>query len=397
MPGTDGARTGERRLAAWLRSFVPARPTVSRREIVISGVGAWIGLFLAFVLARQALGTTNVWFVAPMGASAVLLFAVPSSPLAQPWSIIGGNLVAATIGVTCAAWIPDPGIAAAAAGALAIMAMFALRCLHPPSGAVALTAVLGGPAVAKLGYGFVLWPVGVDSVLLLLAALAFNAAVRRRYPHGAVPHAHPHGTRDEPPSARLGPTARDVDEALKQRGELLDISPEDIEELVAEAERRAYARRFGDVRCEDIMSRDVVTVKPTTSTQLAWSLMLKHRVKALPVVDNEGNGTLVGIVTMHDFFVGYAAARDIGQGADATVRRMMTTQVVTARPEQAIVELITAFSDGGRHHMPVIDARHKLVGMVTQSDMIAALYRMGLEARADRPGAAVTMPAVETA
>jgi CBS domain-containing membrane protein len=51
----------------------------------------------------------NPWFVAPMGASAVLLFAVPASPLAQPWSIIGGNLVAATVGVACARWIPEPG------------------------------------------------------------------------------------------------------------------------------------------------------------------------------------------------------------------------------------------------------------------------------------------------
>jgi len=60
---------------------------------------------------------------------------------------------------------------------------------------------------------------------------------------------------------------------------------------------------------------------------------------------------------------------------------MMTTQVITARPEQPIVELITLFSDGGRHHLPVIDTRHRLVGMVTQSDMVAALYRMGLEAQ----------------
>src|SRR5215475_11315352 len=132
MPGSKGVVADERRFVAWLRGFVPPRPTVSPREIIISGAGAFIGLFFAFMLARWALGTTNAWFVAPMGASAVLLFAVPSSPLAQPWSIIGGNLVAATIGVTCASMIPDTGVAASVAGALAIMAMFKLRCLHPP-------------------------------------------------------------------------------------------------------------------------------------------------------------------------------------------------------------------------------------------------------------------------
>jgi CBS domain-containing membrane protein len=382
----DGPSTA----AQWFRSFVPARPAVSRREIVVSGVGAWIGLFIAYGLAQWTLGTADPWFVAPMGASAVLLFAVPSSPLAQPWSIVGGNLVAATLGVACAQWVPDSGLAASVAAALAIMAMFVLRCLHPPSGAVALTAVLGGPAITKLGFGFVASPVLVDSLALLAAALAYNAAVRRRYPHGGLPHAHPHRTKDEPPSARLGPTAQDLDAVLAQRGELLDVTAADIEELVAEAERRAFGRRFGEVRCADIMSRDVVTARPMMSSQQAWSLMLRHKVKALPVVDNEGNGTLVGIVTMHDFFVGYAAARDIGSGADATVRRMMTMQVVTARPEQPIVELITLFSDGGRHHLPVIDARHRLVGMVTQSDMVAALYRMGLEAQA-RPAPPVAL------
>lgn len=382
-------------LAQWLRGFVPARPSVSRREIAVSGLGAWLGLFIAFGLAQWGLGTANPWFVAPMGASAVLLFAVPSSPLAQPWSIVGGNLVAATIGVACAQWVPDTGLAASLAGALAIMTMFVLRCLHPPSGAVALTAVLGGPAITQLGFAFVLSPVLVDSLALLAAALAYNAAMRRRYPHGAVAHPHPHRTKDEPPSARLGPTAQDVDAVIAQRGELLDVAVGDIEELVAEAERRAFARRFGDVLCADIMSRDVVTARPTMTSQQAWSLMLRHKVKALPVVDNEGNGTLVGIVTMHDFFVGYAAARDIGSGADATVRRMMTSRVITARPDQPIVELITLFSDGGRHHLPVIDARHRLAGMVTQSDMVAALYRMGLEAQG-RPAAAVaTVPSVE--
>ena len=84
--------------------------------------------------------------VAPMGASAVLLFAVPASPLAQPWSIIGGNLVSATVGVACASWIADPVGAGALAVALAICAMFALRCVHPPSGAGERSSVLISPA-----------------------------------------------------------------------------------------------------------------------------------------------------------------------------------------------------------------------------------------------------------
>ncbi len=85
--------------------------------------------------------------VAPMGASAVLLFAVPASPLAQPWSIIGGNTISALIGVIVAHFVHEPALATGIAVALAIAAMSFTRCLHPPGGAAALTAVLGGPAV----------------------------------------------------------------------------------------------------------------------------------------------------------------------------------------------------------------------------------------------------------
>ena len=365
----------------WLAGFVPARVTVSRREMAYGGLGALCGLLCAAWASHRILGGLDPWFIAPMGASAVLLFAVPSSPLAQPWALVGGNVVSACIGVTCAQWIPDVALATAAAGALAIGAMFALRCLHPPSGAVALTAVLGGPAITALGYRFVLWPVAIDSLLLLLAALVFNVAVRRRYPHRAPAHAGTHLTRDEPPSARLGLTVHDLHAALRARGELLDVSQDDLEALFIDAEHRAWSRRFGDIRCADLMSRDVVRVQASTSTQDAWGLMIRHAVKALPVVDLDER--VVGIVTLHDFFVD---RHDHGAcGPAPHVGALMTRDVRVARPAQPLVDLITAFSDGGRHHLPVVDDARRLVGMVTQSDMVAALFRAGLERPAGAP------------
>ncbi len=362
----------------WLAAFAPAPVAVSRREIFYSGLGAWCGLLCAAWLSHHMLAGFNPWFIAPMGASAVLLFAVPASPLAQPWSIVGGNVVAAAIGVTCAAWIPDIALAASVAAALAIGAMFALRCLHPPSGAVALTAVLGGPAVTSLGYRFVLWPVAVNSLFLLLTALVFNVAVRRRYPHRALAHAGTHGTRDVAPSARLGLSVQDLDAALRARGQLLDVSKDDLEELFIAAEHQAWSRRFGDIRCEEVMSRDVVRVHPSTAAQDAWRLMIRHSVKALPVVDIDDE--LLGIVTLHDFFVGQAmAADDAAASPSPRVGDLMTRDVLTARPQQSIVGLISVFSDGGRHHLPIVDDDRTLVGMLTQSDMVAALFRVALE------------------
>ena len=374
-------------LSAWLRAFVPARIPMSRREWALSGLGAWFGILVAAWTSHRLLGGFDPWFIAPMGASSVLLFAVPASPLAQPWSLVGGNLVSAAIGVTCARFVPDPALAAALAAGAAIAAMIGLRCLHPPSGAVALTAVLGGRAIAALGYRFVLWPVAIDSLLLLLAALVFNVAARRRYPHrvAPLPPPHPHATRDEPPGARLGLAPADLAAALRAHGELVDIAPDDLAELFIEASHQAHRRRFGDIRCEDLMSRDVVTVSPSAPAGEAWRLMQLHAVKALPVLDD--GGPLRGIITLHDFFVGHTQDGDVLRAlpAHARVADVMTREVLTARPQQPLVDLVTAFSDGGRHHLPVVDGQGRLVGMVTQSDMVEALFRAGVERHSRLP------------
>jgi CBS domain-containing membrane protein len=361
----------------WLGSFAPAPINVSKREIALGCAGALFGLFCAAWLSQRMLAGFNPWFIAPMGASAVLLFAMPASPLAQPWSLVGGNIVSALIGVTCAAHIDDIALAAGLAAALSIGAMFALRCLHPPSGSVALMAVLGGPVIKGLGYTFVLWPVAIDSLLLLMAALLFNVSARRRYPHRAIVHAAPHGTADEPPSARLGLTAKDLDAALRARGDLLDVSPDDLEELFVAAEHAAWKRRFGSLQCHDVMSRDVVSVLPSTPARDAWRLMTRHGVKALPVLDDRRK--LAGIVTLHDFFVGHELASGAAGNASWLVGDIMTREVLAARPGQELVDLMPLFSDGGRHHLPVVDEHEHLVGMVTQSDMVAALFRAGIE------------------
>lgn len=363
-------------LFQWLRGFLPAATTASKRERLLGIVGAGLGLLCAESISRHSLGTFNPWFVAPMGASAVLLFAVPSSPLAQPWSIMGGNLVSALIGVACAKLVGHTGLAAGLAGALAIGAMFQLRCLHPPSGAVALTAVLGGPAVANLGFHFVIWPVLLNSMLLLAFALVFNNALQRRYPHRPHERANVHHTADPLPTNRLGVTHDDLAAVLKARGEVMDISEDDLEEILVAAELRAHRRHFGAVRCDEIMSRDVVAVQPDTPLRQAWQLLAEHKVAALPVVD--GQRKVVGIVALHDFFVSDSTSPVLPppQRALATdlVSKIMTERVITAQAEQAIDELVVVFSDAGLHHLPVVQD-NKLVGMITQSDLLAALYK----------------------
>lgn len=381
-----------------LKRLIPALPTVGRLERLRICCGALVGIFLTGLITKLAVGSSSAspLLIAPMGASAVLLFAVPSSPLAQPWSIIGGNMIAAMIGITCALWIDDLLVAAALAVALAIGAMLALRCLHPPSGAVALTAVLGGPAVHEAGYSFALWPVGVNSLLMLAAALAFNNLTGRKYPHLApLPAANPHNTADPLPTQRVGFTAADLDAALKRHGEMIDVSSDDLGALLHEAEMQAYHRRFGEIRCADIMSRDVATVSAETSLHEGWALLCAHRIKALPVIAEDR--TISGIITQTDFMEsanwGPHGELHLGLGRrlrsavrprrslKRTVGEIMTVPVHTASPDTPATALVPIMADAGLHHLPVVDAARKLVGIVTQSDLIAALYHGGLSER----------------
>jgi CBS domain-containing membrane protein len=388
----------------FLNKLIPGRDRVDRFEKMRACTGALFGLIITGVCSAFFFPDTRnaILLIAPMGASAVLLFAVPASPLAQPWSIIGGNLISALVGVSCAKLIGEPLIAAPIAAAAAIGAMFIARCLHPPSGAVALTAVLGGPAIHAMGYGFVLTPVMLNSALILGAALFFNNATGRRYPHRVqVEPADKHDTSDAPPTARLGITTEDLDTVLSRYNQVLDISREDLQAILLETELRSHQRRFGITRCSEVMSRDVIRVLYGTPLQEAWEALNEHRLTALPVV-GRGNH-VVGIITKADFieharadsYKGLAAAmkrllepiRHTHSIKPEVVGQIMNKNVRTVRHDQPVTELVPLMSDAGLHSLPVVDDDGRLVGIMTQSDMIATLYEknLGKPAGSTRP------------
>jgi CBS domain-containing membrane protein len=168
-------------LQQWLGFEIDA---VSGKEKFVSCLGGFVSIALILAITQNVLGLEGAAIpVASMGASAVLLFAVPHGQLSQPWPVLAGHLFSAFIGVTCAKWIPFLPLAAACAVGLAILVMHQFKCIHPPGGATALTAVIGGPNIKDLGYGFVLCPVLVNALIILTIAVAFNSFFSwRRYP-----------------------------------------------------------------------------------------------------------------------------------------------------------------------------------------------------------------------
>ena len=363
----------------WFASFAPHPIAVSWRERLRACLGALLGIAAMGASVHWLLGPAAQipYLIAPMGASAVLLFAVPASPLAQPWSFVGGNLVAATLGVLSAMFLSDPIAASAVALAAAIGVMFALRCIHPPSGAVALTAVLGGPAIHALGLRFVIEPVALQSVVLLASAIVYHTLTGHRYPHVSRPAA-------QTAPGIAGVTRADLEAIVRERGELIDVAADDLESLVHEAQLLAYARSFSELTCEGIMSRDAVSVSTDTTAAAAWRLLERHRIKALPVVDEARR--VVGIVTRTDFVGRTAFGLRGPRGSKRwSLRReanepyrvddLMTPNVRTVDPNLPVAKLIPVFAHYGHHHIPVVDSARRLVGMITQSDLIGGLHR----------------------
>lgn len=160
-------------------------PKVGFSEIMWS----WLGSFLciaavAYVNDGFLENTDLVLIIGSFGASAVLIFGAIKSPLAQPRNLLGGHIFSAIIGVTAVKLFqPNTWLASAVAVSLSIAVMHATKTLHPPGGATALIAVIGGPKIHNLGYLYVLMPVSAGVLIMLLFALLINNLIpRRRYP-----------------------------------------------------------------------------------------------------------------------------------------------------------------------------------------------------------------------
>ena len=346
------------------RLFSPILAGATLRERMFACLGALIAIVLTGMVCGYLFGQGShlPLIVAPMGASAVLLFAVPASPLAQPWSIIGGNTISAMMGILAAHFIHEPIIAIGVGVSLAIGAMSFTRCLHPPGGAAALTAVLGGPAVASWGLLFPFVPVALNSCILVAIGILFHKLGRRNYPH--VPAAVPvntHQTIDLPSIVRVGFREEDVDAALAKFEETFDIDRGDLSRLLRQVEAEAVVRSHGTVTCADIMSRDVIAVDENAPVEEARSLLLKHNVRTLPV--KNGSGRLIGTVGLRELMEAEQLAGHVAKAA-------------TAPPDAPAVSLLPDLTDGHTHAVIIIDAGGHVLGLISQTDLFSAMAHM---------------------
>ncbi|MCY1405276.1 HPP family protein [compost metagenome] len=212
----------------------------SHLEKWLSALGALCGIAAIYAVTHWVLPSeAALWVVASMGASAVLLFAVPHGALSQPWAVFGGQVLSAVVGVICQKlWPGQPFTPALAVGG-AILVMHYARCIHPPGGATALAAVSGGPAIGALGFDYVISPVLLNVVLILLVAVVFNGLFPwRRYPA-------PLAKLPTAPKLPAGPAPEDFYHALRQMDSFIDVQFDDLLKILQLAQQHAQAHRLG--------------------------------------------------------------------------------------------------------------------------------------------------------
>ena len=341
-------------------TFIPAPPGPGFFDRLKAASGAIGGIAITGLLCGLMLGNgiAHPLLVAPMGASAVLLFAVPASPLAQPWSVFGGNVVSALVGITVARLIPDPTIAAALAVGCAIGGMSLLRCLHPPGGAVALSVVLGAANSAP-SYMFAFIPVGLNTALLVTVAIIFHRIAGHSYPHVAPKAPSAHGTSDPAPLLRTPPSEQDVEEALQAYGDVLDVNAADLQVVLHDAEVRAAERSHATLTCGEIMSRDILSIYEGQSVAEAADLLHARRLLSLPVLDDAER--VQGLVGPLDLSRAGETARDIA------------SEPLLVSEHTPVSQLLRPLTSGLTHEAIVVDGAGRLRGMVTQTDLLAAM------------------------
>jgi CBS domain-containing membrane protein len=360
-----------------LHHLYPALPAFQRREQLRAGLGALIGISLCALVVRidAVMGGSTLFLVAPLGATAVLVFCVPNSPLAQPWSAIVGNVVAAVVAMLAIYLVPAPWTVGVAVGG-AITAMMLVRALHPPGGAVALLTALDPASAQDAGLLFPVMPIGVLTAILVVAAIFYNRITGRVYPFRQPKH---EDVKDN--ARRLGLSNAQLGALLERFNQSTNVGVADLGRLLAAAEADAIEHRFDGTLCADIMTTDLITVRPDTPLAQIVKRFRQHTIKSLPVVGKDL--TLQGIVLQADLL----AAISTG-GPTATWRKRPAPQVasdVMRAAERAVPHdlpvgvLLNRLAAHGSKVVPVL-RDDRLAGVLTRSDIIRLLLR-GAEER----------------
>jgi CBS domain-containing membrane protein len=344
-----------------LKTLGPALPAGKPIEALRAGLGAVFGLGMTALMLWGLQGggeglLAHPLLIAPFGASTYLIFAVPNSPLAQPWSAVVGNTVSALAGIAVLQMGLPATIAATLAVGFAVLAMAILRAMHPPGGAVALATVLAATPTHLPNLTFAFFPVATGTVTLVLLGILWNRATGRVYPFRQPSTPVPLPASDTSLPAEL------LARTLSRLRLDANLGTEDLARLIEAAESEALTRRLGPLTAAQVMTVDPLCVAPDTTLPELAALFRKHAFKSLPIRREDGS---FGGIVAQSALVGISdPAKRAADLAELTGPRVNVTTPLS--------ELVRLIVDARQQVLPVLRDQ-TLAGLITRSDMIALL------------------------
>ncbi|MEN9757592.1 MAG: hypothetical protein RL755_1779 [Pseudomonadota bacterium] len=371
------------RIVQKLAKLLPTSPHLSIQYQLVSVIDSFLCIIAIVISANYFMDAHSPILLAPMGASVVILLFAPHSPFAGYWSFLGGHITSACIGIACAMYITPFSFASALAVSGSISVMLLLRCLHPPGAATALVPVISHQSsLMNADSPLFLFPVLYNLLVMLLMVSLINRYFLIYKANHAV---------TTTPTQASSLSQQDVQRALLEENELIDVNLDKLHELLLNAEKQKVKRLHSNITCGDIMKKNITTVEYSDEVEMAWQKIHHQKINAMPVVDKKNH--VIGMVTWANFlqFIDmspYSHFQDrlmtfIRRTPDTTsqkpefVGHIMTKNVLVLSEKASITHLIDLFSTQNYKQIPIINDEKKLVGMVYQSDLINALNDVG--------------------
>lgn len=283
------------------------------------------------------------------------------------------------MGVAAAQWIPPPFAApTAVSGAILLMHLF--HCLHPPGGATALFAVIGGESIRLLGYEYLISPVAVNAGLMVLFGWMINHLRGPRVSYPAPLHEQP--AQVTPSAEPGGLSPQDLHQALATAGSYIDITEDDLITLVRAAEANAKGRYLTRFRVSDLAYPPVARLRRHDPLARVWGALKRAQDGCVVIVDDLNK--VEGIITRTDvinyltqvqhsplldpFRTRFRRRRALGS-QDIAAADLMSRPVVTLQEDTSLGRAATLFAKGDFHHLPVVDPENHLLGVITHAHL----------------------------
>ncbi|WP_372379324.1 HPP family protein [Vibrio natriegens] len=314
--------------------------------------------------------------IASIGASITIIFVIPSSPMGKTWPLVGGHVTAALVGIGLSTVFDDIIVLITLTITCTILIMIILKCVHPPGVATALVPVLSHTSQPDVY--FIL-----DPVLLNVIPLALSGIVYRRW------NAIRSSKTTQKPSINSNSAHEksslyfdELHSVLETRNEWLDIDEQTLDEIFKQTHLLALEHKSQKLTCKHVMTENILALTENDSVYEGLNILQKNKFSAIPVINRDKE--IVGIFSLVDFLL-YVEKRKINsfvglyllakKKTSKTIGQYMKRNLISMHEDQHVARLIP-YLTSGFHHIPIVNSKSQLVGMVTQSDLIEFLYNL---------------------